>query len=86
MKVYKSGESIPDKWVLLHRRESRFAGRPMWVLTFKLPWKLRLYTINNDSIQRRYPRISLYFGTVGDPWFRHQFTQAEFQRQGGEPQ
>lgn len=91
--TYAEHEAIPDSWLSLHRRLVG-PGRPTrWVLTFKLPWKARIYTISNDAWALMNPRVS--FGVSWerrglwlsftlmfrrDP-FWHQCTREELARQ-----
>jgi hypothetical protein len=77
IKTYERHECIPDSWFSLHKRKDY----PVWwVLTIKMPWKARIYTIHNDAWQLRHPRISFMWRVFREP-FWHQCTKAELERQ-----
>lgn len=92
LKAYKHGEPLPDRWISLHWRVRRY-GFVALQLTLMMPWKARIYSISNDQIEFRHPRVSIWWERNesgrwqprGLRWyrdrFRHEFTHEEFARQ-----
>lgn len=92
LKTYKAGERLPERWISLHWRERRH-GFVALQLTLMMPWKARLYSISNDQIEFRHPRVAIWWERNntgmwqprGLRWhcdhFRHECTHEEFARQ-----
>lgn len=58
------GEPLPRSLVSLHKRiHCERGGRTpepaTYWLTVTLPWRMRLYDVNSDSVQRTFPRLSI---------------------------
>lgn len=84
LKTYSQGEPLPEGWrVTLHwRDDKRFIGKTL-VFGLKLPWKARIYTINNDAWQLRHPAVTIRIWWYSDFW-THQCTREELERQSKE--
>lgn len=64
MRTLYRGEWLPRSLVSLHRRVHCERGKataepPTYWLTVTLPFRMKLYDINTDSVQRTFPRFSI---------------------------
>lgn len=79
LKTYKEGESLPDCWVLLCRKaDQRIYRGYRYLLRVRLPWRVRLYTVNHDAWQLRHPYVSVSWWVISDS-FTHQCTKEELE-------
>jgi hypothetical protein len=64
--TYYRGEPLPRRYIDFHKRIHCARGHataepPTYWLTFTLPWRMKLYDINSDCLQRTWPRLSIGF-------------------------
>lgn len=64
--TFYRGEPLPRRWIDLHKRVHCERGQstgepPTYWLTITLPWKQRLYDINQDAEILTWPRLSIGF-------------------------
>lgn len=64
--TYYRGDPVPRSLVSLHKRIHCERGKttaepPTYWLTLTLPWRMKLYDINSDALQKTFPRLSIGF-------------------------
>ncbi len=60
------GEPLQRSWIGIHKRIACEKGKttaepPTYWLTITLPWKQRMWDVNQDAVMLTWPRLSIGF-------------------------